>query len=324
VLVEEPALQRFRVGDAHARHAQHHRLRRDRLGAEELVQRAARLAAQLDAALRLVVLAHELDRGRHAQVRGGVARALFLRARAERCVVAVAPADDRPVDALLPLAADVQEAGALRGTQPFVRVPAVEVRAERVEVERDVGRRVRAVDDGDEPELAAARDDLLDGEQQSRLGGDVRRVHDARPLVHVLEQLVVRDAHVARARAFAHPLPGVVARAVLEVGRQDLVARLQTDGARRDVHAGAGVRHEGEVVGRGSDVCPERRPRLREQVGETPHDELDRLAFQLELPAPIRLEHGSRARAERAVVQVRDRRVQEKQLAQCRPTVPVA
>ena len=63
----------------------------------------------------------------------------------------VAPADDRAVDALLPLGAHVEEAGAFRRAQPLVAVAGVEVGAERGEVEVDLRDRVRAVDDRGEP-----------------------------------------------------------------------------------------------------------------------------------------------------------------------------
>jgi len=66
----------------------------------------------------------------------------------------VAPADDRAFDALLIPPPNVQEAGALRRAEPFVAVARVEVRAERIEVERHLARRVRSVDDGDEPGVA--------------------------------------------------------------------------------------------------------------------------------------------------------------------------
>src|SRR5437588_262371 len=83
----------------------------------------------------VVVLAHEVDRGRDGEVRRRVSRSLQLGAGPERRRLLVAPARDDAVDALLPLGTHVQETGALRCAQPFVAVPGVEVRAERVEIE---------------------------------------------------------------------------------------------------------------------------------------------------------------------------------------------
>ena len=115
-----------------------------------------------------------------------------------------------------------------------------------------------------------------------------------------------RRTHVARAEVAADVLPREVERAVLEVGREHLVARLQADGQRGDVHARRRVRDEDEVVGIGADVGAERRARIREQPVDPPREEEHRLALELELPLLVALEHGSRARAERAVVQKRD------------------
>ena len=64
------------------RHLEHHLLGCDRLGAEQLAQLAAGLAARCDAAgthLVPVALRLERDRGRNAEVRRRVARALMLR-----------------------------------------------------------------------------------------------------------------------------------------------------------------------------------------------------------------------------------------------------
>ena len=94
----------------------------------------------------------------------------------------VPPADDRPLDAILMLRPHVEEAGSLRRAEPLVAVPCIEIRAERLEVERNLAGSVRAVDDGDEAGLAAAAHDLVDREQHARRRRDVGRVHDARPL----------------------------------------------------------------------------------------------------------------------------------------------
>ena len=152
------------------------------------------VARECDAAFADVVLAHELDRVGNGEIGGGVARALPLRARDERRRLAVSPADDGAVDALLPVAAHVQEAGALRRAEPLVAVAGVEVRAERVEVEVDVRRRVRAVDDRDEPFGVRARDDLLDGEEEAGLRGDVRDVDGARALGALREDAFVTSS----------------------------------------------------------------------------------------------------------------------------------
>src|SRR5207249_3546182 len=82
-------------------------------------------------------------------------------------------------------------------------------------------------------------------------------------------------------------------RAVLEIGRQDFVTRLETDRAGRDVDARTRVRDEDEIVGVGADVVPERRPRLCEQPLEAAGEEKHRLPLELELPLLVALEDGS-------------------------------
>ena len=75
-------------------------------------------------------------------------------------------------------------------------------------------------------------------------------------------------AHVAGARLRAHVLPREVARAVLQVGRQDLVTRLQVERARRHVHARRRVLDEGQVVRLRADVVRQRGSRVREQAAQ--------------------------------------------------------
>ena len=168
----------------------------------------------------------------------------------------MAPADDRAVDALLMFRPHVQEARSLRRAQPLVAIARVEVRAERLEVERHVARGVCAVDDGREARVARTAHDLLDRQQQAGCGGDVRGVHDARPLglarEELLDDVADRQRHlrsdVARARARADRLPRHVARAVLEARREHLVARLEVERSGCDVHPRGRVLDEREVV----------------------------------------------------------------------------
>ena len=174
-------------------------VRSERLGAEQGAQLAARLACERDAALAYVVLALERDRLREGEVRRRVARSLLLRARDERRGLVVAPARDRSVDPLLPPATNVDEACAFRGAEPFVAVAGIEVRVELLEVEVELCDCVRAVDDRHEAFRACARHDLLDREQQRRLGGDVGDENGSRSIGPSFEQAVDRGAHVARA-----------------------------------------------------------------------------------------------------------------------------
>ena len=70
-------------------------------------------------------------------------------------------------------------------------------------------------------------------------------------------------------------------RAVLVLGREDLVAGGQREGAENGVHPGSGVEDEGEVVRGRADVRPERLTHTGELVAEPPLEQVDRRALEL-------------------------------------------
>src|SRR5947208_104333 len=78
------------------------------------------------------------NRGRDGEPGGGVAGSLHLDPLLERRPLGVAPADDRRVDSLLVLRADVEEPGAFWRHEPLVCVARVEVGAKRIDVDRHV------------------------------------------------------------------------------------------------------------------------------------------------------------------------------------------
>jgi hypothetical protein len=110
-------------------------------------------------------------------------------------------------------------------------------------------------------------------------------------------------------------LPGEVARAVLEIRRQNFVARLKVEGSRCDVHAGGRVLEEDEIVRRSTDESGELGARRLEDLGQALH-EPHRLILELALPFLVSLEDDARAGAERAVVQVDDVRVEKEELSE--------
>src|SRR5947208_271942 len=101
----------------------------------------------------------------------------------------------------------------------------------------------------------------------------------------------------------ADVLPGEVERAVLEVGRQHLVAGLQAEWPGRDVDSGRRVRNEDEIVRVRAHIGSKLGPGLCQQSIQAAGEKQHRLALELELPLLVALEHRSRCRAERAVVQ---------------------
>jgi hypothetical protein len=78
-----------------------------------------------------------------------------------------------------------------------VCVPAVVVGAERGDVHRDLGRRVRAVDDRDEAKRAGSCDDLLHRQDEPGHGRDVADVDGSCPLARADEERVDDLARVA-------------------------------------------------------------------------------------------------------------------------------
>ena len=63
--------------------------------------------------------------------------------------------------------------------QPFVEIPGVEVGADRIDVERDHGRSVSAVDDRGNPALTRCPAQLARGQNQSRWRQDVTEEEEA-------------------------------------------------------------------------------------------------------------------------------------------------
>ena len=100
---------------------------------------------------------------------------------------------------------------------------------------------------------------------------------------------------------------GIEAGVVLVVRRQDLVAGLELERAEDRVDAGRGVGHERDVVGVGVDQAGKRGARAIEMPFELSVQELDRVALHARAPFGLVLQHGPRARSERAMVEVRDR-----------------
>ena len=107
------------------------------------------------------------------------------------------------------------------------------------------------------------------------------------------------------------PPERVQRRVVLVVGGQQLGAGREAERTEDGVHAGRRVRDEDQVVRVGTDERRQRRARLVEQPLELAGQEADRLRLQPVAPALLRLEDGPRAGSERAVVEERDRRVEQ-------------
>jgi len=147
-----------------------------------------------------------------------------------------------------------------------------------------------------------------------------RAVRDRAPdllddLFVALDRQGHRRADVPCRRVRANMRPGQVERAVLEIRAQHFVACLEIERPGGDVHAGGRVRHEHQIVRIGPDVCTEGLTRLGEQALESPPEELDGPAFQLDLPLLVAREDVARARTERAMVEEHDAWVEQELVA---------
>ncbi len=270
-----------------------------------------------------IVFPLEGDGRRHREKGGRVAGSLPLVALDERVSVGPAPADDERLDERLVLRPDVEERRALRRAEPLVAVAGVNVGVDRAEVNRNLTRRVRTVDDGKDPCLPRTPAQLGDGKCQRRRRGDMAeeehlgsRRHPAPDRLDNLVQGGYRKGHrsadVTRPRPGTHVRPGHVERPVLVVGRQDLVVRLEGEGTGHDVQPRSGIGDEDEVVGASVEVGGEFSPcGVQERAAASP-EELDRLPLQLQLPPLVRFEHRPRAGPEGAVVEKDHVRVEQK------------
>src|SRR4051812_5927763 len=253
----------------------------------------------------------ELDRCRNGEERGRVARPLPA-VTLDELRLGPAPTDDERVETLLQLRPGPEEPRTLRRTEPLVCVAGIGISTDRRQVDRNMSGRVCAVHDREQAQVARPGAEL--GDRQDRAGrrGDMSdREHAGRPR-DVIPERCERRPHDSRPGR----VPGVVDGAVLQVGRQHLVLRAEAERAGDHVHPGGRVRDEHEVVRARPEVVAQRPARLLEQPLQSAREELDRPALQLELPALVLLEHRLRARAEGAVVEEDDVRVEQKLVSQ--------
>ncbi len=306
------------------------RVRIQRLGAEVGVHPLAKLAQHGEAALadlRPAVFALEVDRPADGEDAGDVAGRLLLVAADKGVLARPAPTDRQRFHPFLVLGPDVQERGSLWRAEPLVEIAGVDVGADGLQVELELTGHVRAVDDRQDAGFAGAGANLLDRQDHRRAGGDVREedragaVRDAVP-ERLDDRLATRRRQrdrlvdVAGAGLGAKVIPRHVQRAVLEVGRQDLIARLQRQRAGDHIEAGGGVGDECEVVWIGIEIGADPAAGGVEQRLLPSLYEGHRLPLQLALPRLPDLEHGPRRGAERTVIEKHDAGVEQELLAQ--------
>ena len=116
--------------------------------------------------------------------------------------------------------------------------------------------------------------------------------------------------HDAGARFFGDVPGDVENRVVLVVVGQDLVAQAEAERAQDRVRRAGRVRHEREVVRIGPEELAEDGARLGEEARQVARQELDRPGLEPVAPLALRLQDRPRTRAERAVVEEGDRRIE--------------
>ena len=233
----------------------------------------------------------------------------------------IAPTRDQGLQPRMVLGARVQEGGAFGGAHPLVAVAGVVVSAQRGQRERNLSRRVGAINQRRNAALTGLCHHRLDRKTQCRRTGDV--AHHEQPgsgrhrVDHGLHKAVTgerqrhRRDHQNGTRLRADFLERDAAGAVLEVGGEHLVARAQTQGLGDDVDPGARIGNEDEFVGVGAKVLGQPLARLAQQRRGAPTKEQDRIALDLALPALPDIEHRLGAGAVRAMVEKHDAGIQQ-------------
>ena len=234
----------------------------------------------------------------------------------------VRPVRDRVrADAGLAIASSVEERRALRRADPFVEVAGVPGRPEPVEVERQHARRVGTVDQALDAPLGERRDEPLDREDERGRARDVAEEGKPSPVRDPLEQGVDHDVlgrdrerdlgdHDAGPVALGDMAQDVDRGVVLVVVGQELVAGRKPERAEDGVDGAGRVGDEGEVVRVSADERAEVAPGTGQETRQVAGKELDRLRLEPVAERPLDLEHRTRARPERSVVQERDRGVE--------------
>src|SRR5690606_7702816 len=103
----------------------------------------------------------ELDRVRHGEESGNIPRALLLVTGDEGVPLAPSPANRQGLHPGVMLRADVEECCALGRAEPFVQVARVDIRTQRLEVQRQMPRHMRSVDDRQDAGLPGPGADRL-------------------------------------------------------------------------------------------------------------------------------------------------------------------
>ena len=198
----------------------------------------------------------------------------------------------------------------------------IEVRTDRGDVEVDLARCVSAVHDRENGCRTRPRAELLDRKTERGRRRDVTHEQRARPRRERSQQVVDRgsgqrvDLDEARSARLAHASPEQLVAAVLVRRGDDLVAGLKVERVRGRVYRRRRVRDEDQVGGRSAHERGEPLTRVADQGRKAAFQaqEFDRRPLELALEPLVLVEHRPRTRAEGAVVEEHDVRIEQKEL----------
>ncbi len=246
----------------------------------------------------------------------------------------------------LTVAARMDEPAALRGRQPLVTIADVPVGVECRQVQGDLPRSMRPIHQNGNIGGVAKPDDALDRQHQAgRIGcGGVRScrfrasgpangsrpaagrrdvVDDGEPgplgdrLLDVLQncrRFRPRKGHVGHHDAGARALRDVtdrIAHGVVDVAHvKDFIARLKPQRAQDGIAARRRVGDEGHVLRFDAEEAGQYRGRLPERRRQLEGEEASGLRLHPLAPAILRRQHHARRRAERAVIDGQEARIE--------------
>jgi len=219
-----------------------------------------------------------------------------------------------------------------------VTIADIPVDAEGGQIEPDLARPMRAVDEHrraggmtrrrhslDRQDQRARRGDVV---EDGKLGARAQRIGDA---CHdgVGARVWERQRRLDHARpaALGDIVDGIAHGAVDMAEHQDLVAGLETQRAQHGVAADRGILDEGDVLALGADEFGEPRRRMAQRVGQHAAHEARGLLLEAMPPRILRRADDQRRRTERAMIDgeeppierpfVANRRAERRQVQSC-------
>jgi len=215
---------------------------------------------------------------------------------------------------LLTIPAHMQKACSFRRTEPLVTISGVISGLKLSQIERHHTRCVCAIDKCIDTALGQVIHQSLDGKHKAGLAGDMIQKRQFRARSHATQNAVNNLACCSQrkrdlgydhtgARLFRHKIQRVSTSVVFVICYKKFIARLKSQRTQDRVHPGSRVRHEDQILRLCSKKAGQFTASMIEQTFQIANEELHRLPLQPVSCFSLKLEHGSRAASEGAVVQ---------------------